>query len=403
MCLPGSRSCKRGAGAAQAGTSHFQKNCDQRCRGGAGWHEPRSEELRPEVQGRRRLGRAAIRRTATRGAGAAQAGTSHGQKNCDQRCRGGAGWDEPRSEELRPEVQGRRRLGQATVRRTATRGAGASQAGTSHGEKNCDQRCRDGAGWDEPRSEELRPEEQGRCRLGRATVRRTATRGAGTAQAGTSHGQKNCDQRCREGAGWDEPRSEELRPEVRDGAGWDEPRSEELRPEVQGRRRLGRATVRRTATRGAGTVQAGTSHGQKNCDQRCRDGAGWDEPRSEELRPRWREDLPELANIKIPRGFQPETLGKVEKHELHHFSDASMTGYGQCSYLRLVDDANNVHCSLVMGKARVTPLRVVTIPRLELQAAMVSVKVSTLLHQELEYEDVSEYFWTVSKVVLGYI
>ena len=50
-----------------------------------------------------------------------------------------------------------------------------------------------------------------------------------------------------------------------------------------------------------------------------------------------------------------------------------------------------------------TPLRVVTIPRLELQVPMVSVKVSNLLHQELEYVDVSEYFWTHSNVVLGYI
>ena len=138
----------------------------------------------------------------------------------------------------------------------------------------------------------------------------------------------------------------------------------------------------------------------------ARDVQGWCRlGQSEELRPRrerWR-DLPELANVNIPRGFQPETLGKVEKRELHDFSDASTTGYGQCWYLRLVDDANTVYCSLVMGKARVTPLRVVTIPRLELQAAMVSVKVSNLLHQELEYEDVSGYFWTGSKVVLGYI
>ena len=51
--------------------------------------------------------------------------------------------------------------------------------------------------------------------------------------------------------------------------------------------------------------------------------------------------------------------------ELHQFSDASFTGYGQSSYLRLVDEQGQVHCSLLLGKARVTPLRQVSIPRLE--------------------------------------
>ena len=56
-----------------------------------------------------------------------------------------------------------------------------------------------------------------------------------------------------------------------------------------------------------------------------------------------------------------------------------------------------------MERARVAPLKQITIPRLELTAALVSVKVSTQLKKALEYEDVNEIFWTDSKVVLGYI
>lgn len=89
--------------------------------------------------------------------------------------------------------------------------------------------------------------------------------------------------------------------------------------------------------------------------------------------------------------------------QLHHFSDASTTGYGQCSYVRVVDDKGQIHCSLIMGKARVAPLKMVTIPRLELTAAVVSVRVSDIPRQELQYERVEEIFWTDSKVVLGYI
>ena len=64
---------------------------------------------------------------------------------------------------------------------------------------------------------------------------------------------------------------------------------------------------------------------------------------------------------------------------------------------------------LVLAKSRVAPLKPVTIPRLELTAALVTTKVGSLLKRELEYEEVNEeleineVFWTDSKVVLGYI
>ncbi len=44
-----------------------------------------------------------------------------------------------------------------------------------------------------------------------------------------------------------------------------------------------------------------------------------------------------------------------------------------------------------------------TIPRLELTTAVVSVKVSEQLRKELEYDEMVEHFWTDCKVVLGYI
>ena len=81
----------------------------------------------------------------------------------------------------------------------------------------------------------------------------------------------------------------------------------------------------------------------------------------------------------------------------------SVKGYGQCSYLRLIDERQKVHCSFVLGKSRVAPLKPVTIPRLELTAAVCSVRIIEQLRRELEYHIDQEYFWTDSKVVLGYI
>ena len=55
------------------------------------------------------------------------------------------------------------------------------------------------------------------------------------------------------------------------------------------------------------------------------------------------------------------------------------------------------------GKTRVAPLKVMTIPRIELVAATLSVKISILLRKELKIPVNKEIFWTDSEVVLGYI
>ncbi|XP_013409151.1 uncharacterized protein LOC106172795 [Lingula anatina] len=54
-----------------------------------------------------------------------------------------------------------------------------------------------------------------------------------------------------------------------------------------------------------------------------------------------------------------------------------------------------------MGKSKVAPSKSVTVPRLELSAAVMSIKVETFLAKELVYEDITHVYWTDSKVVLG--
>ena len=146
--------------------------------------------------------------------------------------------------------------------------------------------------------------------------------------------------------------------------------------------------------------------GKSILQELCRHKVDWDDPIPEDIKVKWeksRADLLQLQRISISRCYKPENFGRVVSAELHHFSDASVKGYGQCSYLRLVDERLKIHCSLVMGKSRVAPLKPVTIPRLELTAAVCSVRISQQLRRELEYHIDREYFWTDSNVVLGYI
>ena len=118
---------------------------------------------------------------------------------------------------------------------------------------------------------------------------------------------------------------------------------------------------------------------------------------------KWRLKLPAIEKIEIQRCIKPADFGKVVESSIHHFSDASEDGYGQVSYLRLVTNQGVVQCVPLIGKARVNPLKYVSIPRLELVAATLSVKVALLLREQLDIEVNKEYFWTDSKVVLAYI
>ncbi|KAJ8351224.1 hypothetical protein SKAU_G00227000 [Synaphobranchus kaupii] len=146
--------------------------------------------------------------------------------------------------------------------------------------------------------------------------------------------------------------------------------------------------------------------GKQVLQQMCRDKVGWDMQLPENLRPQWESwlrDLPNLSGTQIKRCYLPSSFGDIKGYELHHFADASVSGYGECTYLRAINTSDEVHCCLVMGKSRVTPTKVTTIPRLELSAAVVAVRTSDMLRSELEIQDLQEFFWTDSKVVLGYI
>ena len=144
--------------------------------------------------------------------------------------------------------------------------------------------------------------------------------------------------------------------------------------------------------------------GKSILQELCRSEVDWDDPDEVKLNwEKWRSDLLEGQRISIPRCYKPDNFGRVVNAQLHHFSDASVKGYDQCSYLRLVNENQRVHCSFVMGKSRVASLKPVTIPRLKLAAVVCSVRISQQLQRELECTIDQEYFWTDSKVVLGYI
>ncbi|KAK7904466.1 hypothetical protein WMY93_017073 [Mugilogobius chulae] len=138
----------------------------------------------------------------------------------------------------------------------------------------------------------------------------------------------------------------------------------------------------------------------------CRRKIGWDETIPQDLKQQWLqwlEELDMLSEFKVERCMKPSNFGGHLHGQLHHFSDASEVGYGTVTYLRLENKKGDVNVSFILGKARVTPIKAVTIPRLELTAAVLAVRVDLMLKSELKMELQESVFWTDSTSVLRYI
>lgn len=138
----------------------------------------------------------------------------------------------------------------------------------------------------------------------------------------------------------------------------------------------------------------------------CRQSFGWDVPipnTASEQWTRWTSSLSQLVDFEIPRCFKTQDFGELVHSQIHHFSDASELGYGVVSYLRMTNAEGKVHVAFLMAKARVAPLKRQTIPRLELAAAALSVKVDRMLQEELPPATDKSVFWSDSTAVLKYI
>ena len=96
----------------------------------------------------------------------------------------------------------------------------------------------------------------------------------------------------------------------------------------------------------------------------------------------WKSSLKGLEKICIKRCIEPEGFRIIKEASLHHFSDASEEGYEQSTYLRLINVSGKIDCCLLMGKSSVTPKKYLTIPRQELVAPVLSVKIATPIRRE---------------------
>ena len=113
--------------------------------------------------------------------------------------------------------------------------------------------------------------------------------------------------------------------------------------------------------------------------------------------------MPSLSEITVNRCVKPPCFGDLKFAELHNFADASQIAYGAVSYLRLVDVEDRIHCAFLAGKSRLAHLRPMTVPRLELSAAVLAVQLDQSMREELDIPITQSTFWSDSTCVLQYI
>jgi hypothetical protein len=117
---------------------------------------------------------------------------------------------------------------------------------------------------------------------------------------------------------------------------------------------------------------------------------------------KWYSQLEFLRDLYIPRHF-----GLCEnelKVELHMFSDASELGFASVAYLRIQLSSSQFICHFLAAKSHLAPVKkVLTIPKLELQGAVMSVRLAETLQNELDLKISRVLFWTDALTVLRYI
>ncbi|KZS03971.1 Uncharacterized protein APZ42_033167 [Daphnia magna] len=99
----------------------------------------------------------------------------------------------------------------------------------------------------------------------------------------------------------------------------------------------------------------------------------------------WYEHLDNLESLTVPRCSRHQR-GRWTQQHLHVFTDASIKGFEAVAYFRFIFEDQSINVSFVMAKTHVTPVKGLTIPRLELQAAVEGLNITLVICRELEYE-----------------
>ena len=135
-------------------------------------------------------------------------------------------------------------------------------------------------------------------------------------------------------------------------------------------------------------------------------GLDWDEILDEDLHSKveiWLQELENLEQVKVPRCMRVGQEEEVRSFSLHTFVDPSQDAYGAVVYGKFVYRSGKQSCRLIAAKSRVAPLKAMSIPRLELTAAVLGARLTASITSVLNLKPDQITYWSDSMNVLWWI
>lgn len=134
-------------------------------------------------------------------------------------------------------------------------------------------------------------------------------------------------------------------------------------------------------------------------------GCGWDEevpPKINEKWAQWLSELREIDTCRIQRCYSPK-LHESTNIELHVFADASEVAFAAVAFWRVERDDGEFDVAFIAGKTRCAPQKLLTVPRLELQAAVLATRLCATIMASHSVRVDAVRMWTDSSTVLSWI
>ncbi|XP_063383605.1 uncharacterized protein LOC134669918 [Cydia fagiglandana] len=133
-------------------------------------------------------------------------------------------------------------------------------------------------------------------------------------------------------------------------------------------------------------------------------GVGWDEKLADDVKEEWlkfRKEIPAFTEVKINRWIH--TNADRSSMEIHGFADASMSTYAAVIYVRIIDTDGQVQVSLLTAKTKTAPLKQISMPRLEMCAAVLLCRLLKHVVSIFKVDKHQVFAWSDSQVVLSWI
>ncbi|XP_024890929.1 uncharacterized protein LOC112466832 [Temnothorax curvispinosus] len=130
----------------------------------------------------------------------------------------------------------------------------------------------------------------------------------------------------------------------------------------------------------------------------------WDEALADKLLAQWETIHASLATINglhVDRWVQYGS--DTANCELHGFCDASSTAFAAAVYIRVTSLVGETTSRLLIAKSKVAPIKSLSIPRLELSAAVLLARLLEFVRSSLQLTAIPCFCWTDALVVLAWV